>query len=182
MSSGAAGPLRRLSTARLATAVTAAVAALVLTGCGEQPRPGSPDRTGDSAARADRPEGLREDEEPVRARFPEFGDFTSVVWEGEVLGANDRSVPGPTDVRMAGVVHLADADARRLREGYSWQAASVRPRVPKDLLPHVPDGAHWRTSDGFTRAVTGDRYPATFHADLERRVLVFEAVNPQRKG
>ncbi|MFF0205654.1 hypothetical protein [Streptomyces sp. NPDC005017] len=141
---------------------------------------------GSAGRRADRQEAprgrLRYDEEPVRARFPEFGDFTSVVWRGEALGVSDRSVPGPTDVRMAGVVRLADADARRLRDGYSWRDAPAQPEVPADLGPHVPAGARWRTSDGFARAVTGDRYPATFHADLERKLLVFEAVNPQPKA
>jgi hypothetical protein len=46
----------------------------------------------------------------------------------------------------------------------------------------VPAGARWRTSTDFTRAVTGDRYTATFHADLARKVLVFDAVNPEKKG
>ncbi|MBA2813208.1 hypothetical protein E0500_039330 [Streptomyces sp. KM273126] len=46
----------------------------------------------------------------------------------------------------------------------------------------MPAGTRWQTSTDFTPAVTGDRYTATFHADLERKVLVFDAVNPGKKG
>ncbi|MFI9150221.1 hypothetical protein [Streptomyces sp. NPDC053367] len=153
-----------------------AVAALVLTGCAGQPQPVG-------AAASPAAPGLRRDEEPVRARFPEFGDFTSSVWLGEVLGQNHGrpAVPGPTDVRMAGVVRLTAVDAARLRDTYTWQDAPAQPALPEGLRPEVPAGARWRTSAGFTRAVTGGLYPAAFHADLDRKVLVFDAVNPETK-
>ncbi|MEV6587028.1 hypothetical protein [Streptomyces acidicola] len=83
---------------------------------------------------------------------------------------------------MSGVVRLTDVDAARLRDGYAWQDAPGQPEVPSDLRVQVPAGARWQTSPDFTRAVTGDRYTATFHADLERKVLVFDAVNPGEKG
>ncbi|MFJ9587467.1 hypothetical protein [Streptomyces acidicola] len=124
------------------------MAALVLTGCAEQVRSVESVRTEDSRATATADSsaaGLRKDEEPVRVRFPEFGDFSSVVWKGEALGRNDRSsVPGPTDVRMSGVVRLTDADAARLRDGYAWQDASGTPEVPSDLRARVPSGAGGR--------------------------------------
>ncbi|MGC0334207.1 hypothetical protein RKD23_007197 [Streptomyces sp. SAI-170] len=160
----------------LLAGVASAVAALVLTGCGGQPRP-----VGATASPADG--GLRRDEAPVRARFPEFGDFTATVWQGEVLGPHsDRStVPGPTDVRMSGVVRLTDADAARLRDTYAWQDAPTPPDLPTGLLTEVPADARWRTSAAFTRAVTADHYTAAFHVDLGHKVLVFDAVNPEKK-
>ncbi|MPY54827.1 hypothetical protein [Streptomyces acidicola] len=66
----------------LARLAAAAVAALVLTGCAEQARSVESVRTEDSRATATADSsaaGLRKDEEPVRVRFPEFGDFSSVV-------------------------------------------------------------------------------------------------------
>ncbi|MDC0768572.1 hypothetical protein [Streptomyces sp. HD] len=169
-------------------AATVAMAALALTGCAEQRtqavdtgRPQGSRATATAGSPA--ADGLRKDEEPVRARFPEFGDFAAVVWKGEALGQNDRSsVPGPTDVRMSGVVRLTEADATRLQDTYTWQGTSAQPDLPTDLRAQLPSGARWQTSTDFTRAVTGDRYTATFHADLDRKVLVFDAVNPEKKG
>ncbi|MFI7409668.1 hypothetical protein ACIBU0_13490 [Streptomyces sp. NPDC049627] len=167
-------------------AAAAAVVTLMLSGCAEQAqsvhtaRSEAPRAT---AAAASASPGLRQDEEPVRARFPEFGDFSSTLWKGEALGGTDRtSVPGPTDVRMSGIVRLTDADAARLRKDYAWQDTSRQPELPGGLRAQVPAGARWQTSADFTRAVTGDRYTATFLADLERKVLIFDAVNPERKG
>ncbi|CAL9345043.1 hypothetical protein [Streptomyces sp. enrichment culture] len=125
--------------------------------------------------------GLREDPGPVRARFPEFGDFEAVVWRGEALGdGGGRSVPGPTDVRMSGVVRLGGGDAAQLRKRYAWREAAGGPRVPGGLATRIPAGARWWSSADFTRAVTDGRHPASFHVDLDRRVLVFDAVNPAR--
>ncbi|NUP15657.1 MAG: hypothetical protein HOZ81_06090 [Streptomyces sp.] len=178
----------RARSASLAAA-TVAMAALALTGCAEQrtqsvdtARPQDSRATATAASPA--ADGLRKDEEPVRVRFPEFGDFASVVWKGETLGQDSReSVPGPTDVRMSGIVRLTDTDAARLKDAYTWQNTSAQPDLPTDLRAQLPsDGPRWQTSTDFTRAVTGDRYTATFHADLDRKMLVFDAVNPEKRG
>ncbi|MFJ2744421.1 hypothetical protein ACIO3O_32760 [Streptomyces sp. NPDC087440] len=121
---------------------------------------------------------VREERGPVERRFPAFGEFVRVRWVREDL--NSGRAPGPSDVRMAGVVQLSARDADRLRTGYAWrEGAEAGPSVPGAVGALLPDGARWRTSEGFAGDVTrGGRYAARFHVDFEMRVLVFDALNP----
>ncbi|MET4660575.1 hypothetical protein ABID80_004301 [Streptomyces sp. PvP037] len=146
-----------------------ALAGVLVAGCGA------------GAGAASEPE-VRRDEKVIRRYFPEFGDFEEVVWAGETLGDDSRgSVPGPSDVRVSGVVRLAESDARRLRGAYEWRAAPDGPDVLPGIRPHVPGEADWLTSEGFTATVTGGRYPGAFHLDLRKKTLVFDARNPTKK-
>lgn len=147
-----------------------ALTGVLVTGCGA--------RTG-SAPEPD----VRRDEKVVRQYFPAFGDVEEVVWRGETLGLDSRgSVPGPSDVRISGAARLAEPDARRLRDAYEWHAAPGSPDVLPGVRSRVPGQADWRTSDGFTAAVTGDRYAGSFHVDFRERILVFDATNPVKHG
>ncbi|MFE5602860.1 hypothetical protein ACFQ8O_27190 [Streptomyces coelicoflavus] len=162
--------------------VALAVAVVALAGCGRHP--GVADGAGprESKTAVSAAPGIRRDEGPVRQRFPELGDVAGVEWTGEVLGSGRSSAPGPTDVRMSGVVRLTDADASRLSEEYVWQDGPGAPVVSSLLRSRVPRSTRWQTSTDFTADVTRGRYSATFHADFGRQVIVFDAVNPERRG
>ncbi|MEU2234862.1 hypothetical protein [Streptomyces vietnamensis] len=121
---------------------------------------------------------IERDRKPVERRFPQFGNFTGVAWAAAPLGVADSRVPGPTDVRMSGVVTLAKADVRRLLKEYHWAPAEELPDVLGSVAPRVPAGAAWRTSEAFTSAVTGEAYSASFHLDPVAGVMVFDAVDP----
>ncbi|MFD8429799.1 hypothetical protein ACFV1R_19580 [Streptomyces coelicoflavus] len=162
--------------------VAVAVAVVALSGCGRHA--GVADGAGprESRAAVSGAPGIRRDEGPVRQRFPELGDVAGVEWTGEVLGKRRSSAPGPTDVRMSGVVRLTDADASRLSEEYVWQDGPGTPVVSSLLRPRVPESTRWQTSAEFTAVVTRGRYSAAFHADFDRQVIVFDAVNPERRS
>ncbi|GAA3492817.1 hypothetical protein [Streptomyces cremeus] len=151
---------------KLAVAVVSGALVTGLAGCEEAREP--------VREKAEVP--VREERRPVERRFPVFGEFVRARWVGVTL--SDPRLPGPTDVRMAGVVDLSSRDAERLRTGYEWREATA-PSVPEAVTPLLPTGARWRTSESFEGAVTGGgRYAASFHVDFEKRVLVFDALDP----
>lgn len=124
---------------------------------------------------------VRHDEEPVRKRFPRLGDFERVAWQAGARGKTDARtlVPGPTDIRMSGIVWLAAEDAERLRTEFVWRAAEDGPKLLEGPAGYVPDGASWQVSEAFESSAAN---AATFHADFDRNVVVFDAVNPERTG
>ncbi|WP_372345854.1 hypothetical protein [Streptomyces sp. KL116D] len=161
-------------------AVAAVASMVVLAGCGTGPAEG---RDTSRVAGAGSEDGvLRHDRKPVADRFPELGAFKSVVWASDVLGQDSRGVPGPSDVRMSGVVRLTAAQSGDLSKRYAWRSTPGRPDVMKPLSSHVPQAGEWKDSADFTEAVTGGRYSASFSIDFGRRVAVFDAVNPERKN
>ncbi|MFV0134047.1 hypothetical protein ACLGIH_12525 [Streptomyces sp. HMX87] len=157
------------------------MAALVPSGCGHRTEPADAASAQESRAAETGEPGIRQDKEPVRKYFPELGHFDAVEWTGEVLGKGRSSVPGPSDIRVSGVVRLADADVARLSKDYAWQDEPGAPVVLSTIRPRVPGSAQWQTSEDFETAVTQGRYSATFYADFERKVIVFDAVNPEKK-
>ncbi|MFE5023485.1 hypothetical protein ACFRAO_09260 [Streptomyces sp. NPDC056656] len=160
--------------------VAAAASVIALTGCGSGAATSAD--TSRAAASDSKDGALRHDRQPVADRFPELGDFTSVVWASDVLGQDSRGAPGPSDVRMSGVVRLTAAQSEDLRKRYAWHSTPERPDVVEHLASHVPQAGEWKDSDDFTEAVTGGRYSASFSVDFGRGVAVFEAVNPERKN
>ncbi|MFF9487799.1 hypothetical protein [Streptomyces sp. NPDC014676] len=179
---GATDEEGRLRIRRASRLAAAAVAVLVLVGCGH--RTGSADAAGAPESRSGGigEPGIRQDEDLVRKYFPELGDFDAVEWAGEVLGKGRSSVPGPSDFRVSGVVRLADADVARLSKGYAWQDEPGTPVVLGTVRPRVPVSVQWQTSEDFVTAVTQGRYSATFYADFKRKSIVFDAVNPEKKA
>jgi hypothetical protein len=156
-------------------------AALVLPGCDLGAGPAEPSVSRESAGEGSAESGLRDDRERVRTRFSELGELLSVVWKGEVLGGAFSRVPGPADVWMSGAVRLSDADVVRVSEGYDWRDAPGEPAVLSAVRPRVPGSAQRQTSEDWTAAVTQARYSGSFYADFERRVIVFDAINPGKK-
>jgi hypothetical protein len=180
-----ARPRRRAADRRAGQAAAAAVALAVcglLTGCGGAHQQANSAGTGaphaDAAWKSD--QGIRRDKKLVREYFPELGDFEAVVWKGEILGDARSVVPGPSDFQVSGVVHLGDREAARLRRDYAWQSERGTPVVLSDIRPKVPKSANWQTSEDFTLNVTDDRFAATFYADFDRKIVVFDARNPER--
>lgn len=147
------------------------VAGLAVTsGCGEPP-------SGGAGAKAPGFDEVRHDEGPVRARFPELGDPERVAWVARPLGEADPRVPGPTDVRMSGVVRLSAGTAESLRSVYAWRVTEAGPKVLPELSSHVPDDASWQVADAYE---PGAEASGELHCDFGRRVVVFDAVNPPR--
>ncbi|MFI5566156.1 hypothetical protein ACIA6T_02005 [Streptomyces sp. NPDC051740] len=158
------------------------MAVLALAGCGH--RTGSADTAGAPESRSGEigEPGIRQDEDLVRKYFPELGDFDSVEWAGETLGKGRSSVPGPSDFRVSGVVRLADADVARLSKDHAWRNEPGTPVVLGTVRPRLPAGVQWQTSEDFVTAVTQGRYSATFYADFERKLIVFDAVSPEKNA
>jgi hypothetical protein len=127
-------------------------------------------------------EGIRRDEAVVSKYFPEFGHPKSVAWAGDVLGDGRSGVPGPSDVRISGVVWLSDFDAARIQHGYTWRPTPSAPDVVNAVQDQVPESSEWQSSEDFHSEVTErGRYFATFAVDFTRKVLVFNARNPEKK-
>jgi hypothetical protein len=167
------GAVKRHAPRRHTRPMTAVLTGLLLlTGCGDDrdaPR-GAP-------AASSSVEAVRQDAGPVRARFPELGDFQDVRWQASVLGGTDSRVPGPTDVRMSGVVRLTPEKADYLRTAYRWEDAPAAPEVLGGVARRLPSGASWRISDEFGESL---RNSAAMHVDFARNVVVFDARNPAR--
>ncbi|SEB99286.1 hypothetical protein [Streptomyces sp. TLI_105] len=142
-------------------------------GCGDV----AGSRTGTASQQPPEAE-VRTDREPVEKRFPQFGRFTGVEWAAAPLGQANSRVPGPTDVRLSGVATLAEADVRRLLKEYDWVPAAQPPAVLGSIVPEVPEGTEWRTSEEFTSEVTRGVYTGSFHLDPGAGTMVFDAVNP----
>ncbi len=166
------------------TAVGALVLLCLISGCGT---PAGSDGSGGGRVAADAPSRsaeqsppveVRRDKGPVLRRFPQLGNITGVEWASAPLGSGSSRVPGPTDFRFSGVATLAKADVQRLQAAYDWVPDQTSPSVLEAIAPEVPAGTSWQTSEGFTSAVTGDVYPATFRLDPATGVMVFDAVNP----
>jgi hypothetical protein len=167
------------------TVIGLAIASALLTGCGGvSPSAGvaepAEESRADVASKSD--QGIRRDKDLVKQYFPELGNFHEVVWKGEILGGDPRSLmPGPSDFEVSGVVRLADADVAKLRQDYTWQVEPGAPVVLSDIHPRVPKSVQWQTSENFTAAITEGRYAATFYADFDQKIVVFDARNPRKK-
>ncbi|MGA5195290.1 hypothetical protein [Streptomyces exfoliatus] len=166
------------------TAVGALFLLILISGCGTGTGSGA---SGGGRVSADAPSRsaeqtppveVRRDRGPVLKRFPQLGNITGVEWASAPLGSGSSRVPGPTDFRLSGVATLAEADVRRLQAEYHWVPGQGSPAVLEVIAPKVPAGTSWQMSEGFTSAVTGDVYTATFRLDPATGVMVFDAVNP----
>lgn len=153
---------------------TVVMGAMAVAGCGAQRSDAArPEASASASAEA----RVRHDKQPVRVRFPQLGDFERVAWSASPLGEADARVPGPTDVRMSGIVWLTAADAASLRSAYAWRTANAGPDVLDGLSAHVPDDVSWQVTAVYAESAEG---AAVFHADFDRKVVVFDAVNPPR--
>ncbi|MGW2730305.1 hypothetical protein [Streptomyces sp. NPDC001494] len=137
----------------------------------------SPDGGGDGQGRC----SARSDPAPVEKRFPVFGTPERAHWCGVVLNAGDGRVPGPTDVRLVGVVELApEAFAGVVEDLGEHPVAHAPEGLPDEIAEFLPDGARWRRSDRLDRSLTQGRYRGSFHVDTAHRAVLLDCVDPVR--
>ncbi|MFF0851674.1 hypothetical protein ACFYVM_11580 [Streptomyces sp. NPDC003280] len=153
----------------LAAGLAAFVSLAPLTSCA------SPDDGANASGRC----SVRTDRAPLEKRFPLFGKPERAHWCGVVLGAGDARVPGPTDVRLAGVVVLAPgAFARVVRYLGAHPVAAAPEGLPEEIVEFLPRGAGWRRSDRLDRSVSQGRYSGSFLVDTAHRAVLVDCVDP----
>ncbi|MFJ4776610.1 hypothetical protein [Streptomyces sp. NPDC088762] len=118
----------------------------------------------------------------IGARFPEFGPLASTTWCG-MVPAQDSRVPGPTDVRLFGVLTPQDpATVRVYLDDPSYAFTPSAPEdVPAEIGASLPPDAEWVSSEKLTRAVTGGRYDGDFLLDRRSGRVLFDCLDPHRK-
>ncbi|MGW0284730.1 hypothetical protein ACWDXT_16645 [Streptomyces sp. NPDC003236] len=135
----------------------------------------SPGDGGDERGRC----SVRTDPAPIEKRFPAFGTPERTHWCGVVLNAGDERVPGPTDVRLVGVVRLAPAAFARVVGDLGENPVAEAPRgLPDEIADLLPGEARWQRSDRLDRAVTQGRYTGSFHVDTAHRTVLVDCVDP----
>ncbi|MER7465926.1 hypothetical protein [Streptomyces sp. NPDC097981] len=120
--------------------------------------------------------------DPVSARFPELGPVASTAWCGMQPSSGAR-VPGPTDVRLFGVLTPQDAAAVRMYlDDPSYAFAPATPEdVPAEIRSVLPADARWLSSRKFDTLVGGGRDDGDFYFDRASGQVVFDCMNPRRK-
>ncbi len=97
-----------------------AVVATGLTGCGKnaaQQRRGAETEYLEEAAKMSNP---REDIDVLKRWFPNLEGVVSALWEGEVMGIQDNTIPGPSTIHACGFIYLKDDMASQYLEKYTW--------------------------------------------------------------
>ncbi|MFJ9741918.1 hypothetical protein [Streptomyces sp. NPDC101166] len=153
------------------------VTALTLTSCGSETQAtDSPPRrlVGECT--------VRQEIDQVTARFPAFKELESTSWCG-ITPKSESRVPGPTDVRLVGVLNSVDDAA--VRKHVEDPALSFKPLAPQDVPSEIekalPEGAQWMASEQFDKLITGDLYSGTFYIDEKSAQVLFDCMNPIRK-
>jgi len=135
----------------------------------------SPDDGGDGQGRC----SVRSDPAPIEKRFPVLGTPERAHWCGVVLNAGDGRVPGPTDVRLVGVVELAPEAFARIVEDLGENPVAEAPKgLPDEIVKFFPGQARWRRSDRLDRSITQERYTGSFHVDTAHRAVLVDCVDP----
>ncbi|MET9881906.1 hypothetical protein ABZZ20_01885 [Streptomyces sp. NPDC006430] len=128
---------------------------------------------------------VRTETDPIASRFPELGRIGSTTWCGMQPASAGRlaGAPGPTDVRLFGVLRPQDVAAVRAYlddPSYAF-AAAVPQDVPEKIRDVLPTGARWVSSETFDALVTGGHYDGDFYVDAVSGQVVFDCMNPDRK-
>ncbi|BAU86858.1 hypothetical protein SLA_5989 [Streptomyces laurentii] len=129
------------------------------------------------------PCAVRHETDQVTARFPSFGPLRSTSWCDRWHDYGERGVPGPTDVRMVGI--LDPVDDRAVRDDLADPTLAFEPATPAGLPAEIekllPEDAEWRVSEPVSRRLTEERYSGTFFYDARSGQVLFDCVNPRRK-
>ncbi len=153
----------------------------------------SPSGSGRTAAQAGSREGgegtgarcvVRSDPAPITRRFPLFGTPRRAHWCGVLVngGGGDR-VPGPSDVRMVGVVELTAPAFAKVEAGMGAHPAAGSPgTLPAEVVRFLPDHATWLRSPRLDRSISRGLYTASFLVDRARRAVVLDCVDPEPVG
>ncbi|MCP3820394.1 hypothetical protein NLX86_20525 [Streptomyces sp. A3M-1-3] len=125
---------------------------------------------------------VRQDVDQITARFPEFRELEYTSWCG-ITPKSESRVPGPTDVRLVGVLNsMDDAAVRKYVEDPALSFKPLAPRdVPSEIAKVLPEGAQWMASEQFDKLITGDLYSGTFYVDKKSAHVLFDCMNPIRR-
>lgn len=167
-----------MSPARRMAAVVAVAAAVVTAGgcassAGTQADGARGTESGSTGASA-----LRHETDPIERRFPEFEEIRSTSWVSKVLNAGSSGVPGPSDVRLTGVAAISASAVSGITEKYPCKKSRISFAIPKTLSGEIKQSDGWCSSKELDQAITQGSYEGTFYLDVDRRVVVFDAVNP----
>ncbi|MFF3847790.1 hypothetical protein [Streptomyces sp. NPDC002328] len=92
-------------------------------------------------------------------------------------------MPGPTDVRLVGVLDVADDEV--VRAELADSALYFQPHSPRDLPAEIADllpaGAEWVMSERVNQRITEDLYPGYFAYDRRSGQVLFDCWNPHRE-
>ncbi|MFG2332522.1 hypothetical protein ACGFMM_23195 [Streptomyces sp. NPDC048604] len=122
--------------------------------------------------------------EPITARFPSFGALRSTSWCGYALGGGHQGrdlAPGPTDVRLVGLLEAVDAESVRATVDdptLHFTPSAPPTDLPAEIAALLPAGADWRVSKQVDARLTREFYPGTFFHDRRSGLVLFDCVNP----
>ncbi|MEV5972829.1 hypothetical protein [Streptomyces sp. NPDC051921] len=158
-------------------AIATLLAVLTVTSCG-----GAAGRE-DSAGGGDRACEVRQETDQITSRFPSFGPLESTSWCGMSRDTSGDRVPGPTDVRLVGLLDAVDDEAVRKDLGdpvLRFEPATPT-HLPAEIRKLLPAGAEWMTSEQVNKRITEDLYLGTFYYDRRSGQVLFDCSNPRRK-
>ncbi|MEU0566877.1 hypothetical protein ABZ297_16005 [Nonomuraea sp. NPDC005983] len=112
-------------------------------------------------------------------RFPIFGNVSAAHWCGIVLTEQNSRVPGPTDIRLVGIVRLSPSAWKKVLAAGGDFEQTVPSNVPDEIRQKCAADAQWTFSEAFDTAVTGDAYSGRFYVDFVSRSILIDVVNPQ---
>lgn len=122
---------------------------------------------------------VRSDLSPIMKRFPLFGSPRRAHWCGVSLNGGDERVPGPSDVRMVGVVELTGAAFDRVVAAMGGRPVAETPdKLPGEITGFLPRQATWLRSQELDRAISRGLYTASFLVDRAHRAVIMDCVDP----
>lgn len=156
------------------------LAAAFVTSCGS-PTQVVADRSPRASAAPAKECTVRTDSDPIKKRFPQFGEPKRSHWCSIVLGKGDSRVPGPTDVRLVGVVEVTPEVMEKISGADPSGFAPARPEdVPSPIseaFPEIREGK-WVESARFDESVTRGLYTAGFCLNRSAHLILVDSVNP----
>ncbi|GAA4769243.1 hypothetical protein GCM10023329_15050 [Streptomyces sanyensis] len=136
-----------------------------------------------SARSASRTCEISEEKEPVRARFPAFGEVLSTRWCAFALGVDTGRVPGPTDTRVVGYLETSASAVEALLARSDGTFEEARPTGLPEAVARAAgitpsSTTTWVTSPELDGSITLDLYTGRFYLDEETNRVLFDTVNP----
>ena len=120
--------------------------------------------------------GYRIDQEPIKSRFPELGNFKSCYWKGGSESNNYRTVPGPSTYWMKGFVVLDSNTFNKFKNNYDWNNMDKNwePTVGSEVLKI--QSFDWRNSEEFDESIFNSSidYVGDFYLDFNNGVVYFD--------
>ncbi|MDD3173816.1 MAG: hypothetical protein PHF63_09175 [Herbinix sp.] len=119
--------------------------------------------------------GYRVDQEPIKSRFPELGDFVSCYWKGDTNNKNSRSsIPAPTSYWMKGFIILDIVKFNKYKNDYEWTDTgdNWKPSIDTKILKM--QSFNWYHCDEFDKFIKPEKFTGYFYLDFDNGVLYFD--------